>query len=249
MKKIIFICASILFLTVPVWAGSPQNNGSEANAIAIGVGVGIGGNSTAIGGNAIIEKGAVKIENNPTFIGIDYNSFNPTNKIRIDNNPTQSVNNGQTISPIQETKIEIENPKQFLSTPGSEVNPIPQLTYGNVKMIDVHTIDARVKVLTKGDIILSVKSTKTTKIQCLYETIIKGIQKLNGEGNNLWNIRIVVWSKNSVRMWSTGGQISGGGSGILGTTGIAGVLGIFPTFGRMTADDLFIVQFVQVVGK
>lgn len=243
-----FICLSILFLTVPAFAVSLGSNDSEANATAIGVGVGIS-----------------NVENNPINV----------NRVRIDNNPTidttnvqgqeqgqkqgqqqkqgqkqgQEMNNGQVISPEQRTDITIENPKPFLPAPNAEVNQIPQLSYGSKLPIEIYSSDARVKSLIKGDIIVSVKLTKTTKSQGLYDTIIKGIQKLNGDGNNLNNIRMVVWYKNSVKMWSTGGQISGAGSGVLGTTGIAGIAGIFPSYGRMTADDLYIVQFVQVVGK
>jgi hypothetical protein len=150
-----------------------------------------------------------------------------------------------TVSPtsIYEATQPLTNPSTVIP------NAIPQLQFGTVKAVDVPIVDARVRPLQKDDILLEVLLTKTTKINGLFETLIKMNRTINSKGYNMANVRVIVFEKLSTKMWSTGGNISASGAGYVGTGSMGGAGGLMPSYGRMTADSVFIAQYILVVSK
>lgn len=155
----------------------------------------------------------------------------------------QSVNNGQTIAPSQ--NIVIETPRPLLPVPTLPANALPQLSFGEVKGIASIPVDARLRDWN-GEIIIDVVSTTTTKAKKLFKKTVNAVRNASTK-EDLTKCRIITLSHPSTKMWSTGGNLSMGGAGNVGTSGVSGGGGLLPSFGRMTADTIVDIIIVRVV--
>lgn len=155
----------------------------------------------------------------------------------------QEINNGQTISPTQ--SVVIDTPRPLLGLPSPNANVIPQLSFGEVKMVPPFITDARL-LPWNGEIIIAVVSQKTTKVGKVIKTSINLVNEA-ARKEDLTKCRIIMLAHPSTKMWSTGGSLSAGGANTVGTGGMSGAGGILPTFGRMTADTIIDLLVVRVV--
>lgn len=159
------------------------------------------------------------------------------------NDPTITQNNDQTTMLGQSTVI--ETPKPYLSLPIAISSPVPQLSFGEVTTIPAFPVDARLRGWAGEIIIGIVEQTKTTVGKMIEQTI--NLARDASIKEDLRKCRIICLAHPSTKFYSLGGGIAGGGSGILGTTGISGVSSILPTYGRMTADTVIDIIIVRVV--
>lgn len=153
-------------------------------------------------------------------------------------------NNNQTIAPSQ--SIVIEAPERpLLQTPIVIPNIIPQLSFGEVKQVASIPVDARLKEW-KNEIILNEVASTTTKAKKLFKRTVDIVRDAS-QKEDLRNCRIITLMHPSTKMWSLGTVVSGGGAGVVGTTGISGMGGVLPSYGRMTADTVVDIIIVRVV--
>ena len=263
MKKIIglaFVVALMLTLTAPAFAGweGPglyKNPGGQVMFFSSQQG-GMNnwtlipsGSTGGTGGSADVDVNNVNTNTNRNDVDIRNNNLNTNKNTNIQgqigiNVQEQEVNNDQTIAPVQ--SIVIEAPERpLLPTPVVQGIAIPQLSFGEVKMISPMATDARLKEWN-GEVIVSVVVSKKTTAGKVIKKAIDLTEKAN-QKEDLTKCRVIWMAAPSTKMWSTGGNISVGGANTVGTGGMSGAGGLIPSYGRMTADTIIYMVIVRVV--
>jgi hypothetical protein len=158
----------------------------------------------------------------------------------------QNQNNDQVIAPSQNVVIEV-SPRPLLNPPVLIPNIIPQLSFGEVKMVPPILTDARLKAYN-GEMILGIMGQKRTTCGKAIRRTIDLVTDVN-QKEDLRKCRIIFLSHPSTKMWSTGGNLSIGGANTVGTGGMSGGTGLFPSYGRMTADTIIDIIIVRVVNQ
>jgi hypothetical protein len=208
----------IIVLAVVLWTGIAFGQRVDVDTVAIGVGVGIGGDSRsfATGGNSDVTIG---------------DTIN-TNALE------------QTISPSQVITIKASQ-RPLLGTPVTVPNILPQLEFGESKIVKSIIVDSRLKEWN-GEIILDIVIQKNTTVNKVIKKMINLVKDASIK-EDLRKCRIITLSSPSTKMWSTGGSMSFGGSAATGTGGMSGALGFLPTWGRMTSNNKIELIIVRVV--
>jgi hypothetical protein len=267
MKKIFLVLAMVFILAgvaipceVPAQTATATATATGGSVGAItninnpaAIGNGGAGGAGGAGGSAVIQSGAVKndIKNTNTNLNVNTNVFDPknTNIQGQFQGQKQSVNNGQNISPVQETNI--STPQNLLGTPSQYV---PQLNFGNGRMKDATGELPRfaiygITALATEPIMEVLSCNANIKFKNLYKTVLEDAKTVAGNGSKtLNNVRYQIIRSEAQKSWSTGGNIGGGGSALAssGLGGVSAAGSIIPQFGGTKADDLFTVIFVKV---
>lgn len=173
------------------------------------------------------------------------------------NSQEQSTNNQQTISPSQDTRIDInvEGPKKVVVGSAPNVIAPSELNFISAGERDVTTIMPKfgcdtVKPLTKNDCIVDVLWIDSDiKFKNLYKSVLKGLRSEEVLKTQTKYVRYQIREADSVKSWTTGGSIGANGVGTIGTTitGVAG--GILPQIGRSKSSNLYTVIFVFIQAK
>lgn len=155
----------------------------------------------------------------------------------------QTQNNEQTISPIQTVTIKTEKPFANIPSVG-----VPELNFGNGSIIKMSSHLPRFKgvtLLASGDTIHTIIDiAANVPFKKLYKTILKMARENAIQAPYL---RFQVTMMEGQKSWTTGGSLAGGGTGLLGATGVAGGGSLIPSVGGTKAHPLFTIIAVNVV--
>ena len=149
---------------------------------------------------------------------------------------------GDTKQKIEQT---FNTEKPFIQPTIVVPNILPQLSFGETKQIKSIITDTRLKEWNGELIIAVVNQTKTTSSKIIKKTI--DLVNESAQKEDLRKCRIISLSHPSTKMWSTGGAISVGGVNNVGSGMMSGASGIFPSYGRMTSDNVIDLIIVRVV--
>jgi hypothetical protein len=174
----------------------------------------------------------------------NYNN-NQNNNVNQNTNTNQNTNFNSNHAVAVGGSVNIENEKQMLNTPLAIPNIIPDLQYGDIKTVTPFITDPRLKQWN-GEYIIQVVSKCKAKGYDIIEKTIELVNDAN-QKEDLTKCRIMVRKYPSTKMWTTGGSMTVGGSGFVGSGGMSGALGILPSYGRMTADDVYDMFILRVV--
>lgn len=155
----------------------------------------------------------------------------------------QGQNNGQEIAPVQTTTIITERPFVQIPTVG-----VPEMNFGNGRMVDASKMLPKFKgvaLLKDGDTIHTVVDVvANVPFKKLYKTILT-LAKDNAVQAPYMRFQII--RAEGQKSWTTGGALSGGGSGMQGASGVAGGGSLIPSIGGTKAHDLFTIVVVNVI--
>jgi len=157
--------------------------------------------------------------------------------------------NDQVIAPKQ--VVLFQAPTPLLGTPSQSV---PELNFGNGRMSDATSGLPNFAIygigkLGKESIREVISVNANVKFKKLYKEILADAKAIAGNGSKTFkDIRYQVIRSEANKSWATGGNIGGGGSGLLATGlgGGAGAGAVVPQWGGTKADDLFTIIFVRV---
>lgn len=203
--------------------------------------------SNATGGNASATGGNAEVINNNNTVNNNKVKTDVRNTVKTDVKNDNKVNNDQNIAPVQSLTVEV--PRQPVGIP---MTGAPELNFGSGKQRDVTWKIPKfalwgIKNLdVNNDLITEVICFKDgIKFKKMYQTVLAEGKRIAQEGNTS-DIRLQVIEIKSQKTWTTGGSLSGGGSGFVNESAIAGGGSIIPTVGRTKADFLYHVIFVRV---
>ena len=160
-----------------------------------------------------------------------------------DQGQQQGQNNEQTIAPTQTVTIKTEKP--FVNIPSVGT---PELNFGNGRMLDASKMLPKFKgvtLLKDGDVIHTVVDmVANVPFKKLYKTILR----LSNENVvQAPYMRFQIIRAEGQKSWTSGGSLSGGGTGVVGATGMAGGGSLIPSIGGTKAHDLFTILVVNVI--
>ena len=230
--------------------GSVANSGNSVNNIGNGL------NNFSPSASATIAKGAVQntnnvdVKNQNTAINTNLNS-NTIAKGAVQNTNTnqqkqsQSVNNGQTVAPVQ-----VVNTPSMLQAP--EINPFYLMPLQGGKVGDATNTmpqfdNPALRPLQKNDRVVKVLDVYFGNIfsRITYEEVeeylLKKAEKYDGKKGK---IRYSVKYQDSVITTGMGGGASLSGSGNEGTMSSTG--SILPGASKSTANPIFFITFYEV---
>jgi len=160
------------------------------------------------------------------------------------NNQNNKQNNKQNNT--QKTDILIEAPKQALL--GVPMVGVAELNFGAGKVDwNFATSLPRIGIpeLKPSEVVKEVlESTCNVKFKNYLSTALKMKKAQMPLG---YNVRLIVVKAEAQKSWTTGGALSGGGSGI-NNAGIGSAAGgsLVPSFGGTKADDLYTIIIVKI---
>ncbi|RPI53722.1 MAG: hypothetical protein EHM49_04010, partial [Deltaproteobacteria bacterium] len=251
MKSLILVASIILCLavSVPVFpCGAGDDNSINNTATATGGTANVTNNNTFrpdvnttdinVNENKI-ERGAVQNDNRNIQGQKQKQQQKQTQGQEMDQAQKQDMNNEQTISPTQTTTIITEKPFTPIPTVG-----VPELNFGSGK-VDWNFAALLPKIgvplLGAGEIVKEViDTTANVPIKRLLPT---ALSMKKAELPITYNTRIVIVKAEAQKSWTTGGPLSGGATGVLGTTGTAVGGSVIPSMGGTKAHDLYTIIF------
>jgi len=196
---------------------------------------------------ATIQTGAVKVDNKNTNTNFNTNLNSNDNKntnINEGNKQKQGQEQGQ--SQVNEgNTVSIVNERALLAIPTAGV---PEVNFGAGKMDwNFGTLLPKVgiTVLTSNDVVKEVlDTTANIKAKNLLPTLLK---MKKAQMPLCYNVRLIIIKAEAQKSWTTGGSMSGGGSGI-SPQGVGSAAGasLVPSFGGTKADDLYTAILVKI---